>query len=294
MDIKRICVHHNDLDGISAGAIVKARFPESYMIEYDYGQPLELPQKNVPVIMVDVSLPMHQMRDVGVVADGFTWIDHHKSAIDDFNNNYVTGRETEPLINPILRVGKAGCELTWEYYFSDKPMPQAIWLLGRYDVWDMSDKDEWHNRILPFQYGMRAICNSVETFPMGLLNNEPDTTSRVEEIIEYGKQILSYQAMQNQKRVKSFAFPALWKRFRVIAMNGAGNSKMFDAVWDEEKYDLMLTFQFTGKFWKCSIYTTHKDIDCSSIAKSMGGGGHRGASGFQVNHFEELGLKYRS
>lgn len=293
-EISRIGIYHKaDFDGIASGAIIQAKYPETYMIPYDYGEPLELPKLGVPVIMADISLPMDKMRDVGIRADGFTWIDHHKSAIDAYEQQYVHGREVTPLIEPVLKVGTAACELTWKHLF-DSPMPQAIWLLGRYDVWDMSDKNEWEERILPFQYGFRAICNDLKSFPKGLLNNEPETQHRIEEIIKIGEQVMSYQAKQHEKMADAIAFEAGFKGFNVIAVNAGGiNSKAFDSVYNPELHELMMTFVFTGKFWKISLYTTHDHIDCSDIAKVMGGGGHRKAAGFQVNELKDLALQIR-
>lgn len=294
--INRLVYYHSiDFDGISSAAIIREKYPDATFIGYDYGQPLELPEVNVPVIMVDVSLPMHSMRNLGIEADGFLWIDHHKTAIDDYNNNYVTGRELEPLIKPVHWVGKAACEITWEYFFPEQPVPHAIKLLGRYDVWDMSDLHLWENRILPFQYGMRAVCNNLGTFPRGLLNNDSATIHRIDEIIEIGESIMHYQEMQNEKMAQSIAFEAIWKGFKVILMNvGGANSKMFDSVYDPKKHELMMPFVFTGKHWKVSIYSTHDHIDCGDIARSMGGGGHHSAAGFQVDDlFLDLQLQFR-
>ena len=43
-----------------------------------------------------------------------------------------------------------------------------------------------------------------------------------------------------------------------------------------------MTYQFNGKHWSFSIYTTKDDIDCSAIAKKRGGGGHKKAAGFEA------------
>ena len=92
-----------------------------------------------------------------------------------------------------------------------------------------------------------------------------------------------------------------------IALNiGMSNSKVFDSVWRKgcdylphidldvgvcprcnglghiEPYDLMITFcRRSDRKWNVSLYSTKADIDCGAIAKSFGGGGHKGAAGFQ-------------
>lgn len=70
------------------------------------------------------------------------------------------------------------------------------------------------------------------------------------------------------------------------------NSLAFDTIYDEKLHDLMMMFQYEGarSLWKFSIYTTKPEIDCSLIAKSLGGGGHRSASGFQLKDLKEIGL----
>ncbi|MEI7668263.1 MAG: hypothetical protein WCI62_04665, partial [Erysipelotrichaceae bacterium] len=68
---------------------------------------------------------------------------------------------------------------------------------------------------------------------------------------------------------------------RAICMNvGGANATYFNSIWDEEKYDMMIAFCFTGLHWKYTMFTT-KEIDLSIIAKDHGGGGHRQAAGFK-------------
>jgi nanoRNase/pAp phosphatase (c-di-AMP/oligoRNAs hydrolase) len=44
----------------------------------------------------------------------------------------------------------------------------------------------------------------------------------------------------------------------------------------------MVTFvRRVDKLWNVSLYSTKPEIDCGEIAKSFGGGGHKGAAGFQ-------------
>lgn len=109
-----------------------------------------------------------------------------------------------------------------------------------------------------------------------------------ERIIAQGEAILKFQAMTNETNCKNRAFEFTFKGLRAICLNGGPfNSTTFDSVWDENKYDMMMPFVFDGKQWTFSMYTT-KDIDLSVIAKSMGGGGHMRACGFQVAALVEV------
>ncbi|MDO5845105.1 MAG: DHHA1 domain-containing protein, partial [Methanocorpusculum sp.] len=46
-----------------------------------------------------------------------------------------------------------------------------------------------------------------------------------------------------------------------------------------DKYEIFIPFVFDGEQYTVSLYST--TVDVSEIAKSFGGGGHKGASGFQ-------------
>ena len=168
-----ICYYHNrDLDGFCSGAIMRLKFPDAEFVGYDYGQPFEQ-IVGEEVIMADVSLPMPTMQKIAQASGfRFTWIDHHASAIKDYNE-FFGGIEVEQ-INAVLQDGISACEIAWSYFFSDKQMPRTVRLLGQYDTWRNQDKEEWNNEILPFQYGMRSWCNSLETFPTEIQDRQPD------------------------------------------------------------------------------------------------------------------------
>lgn len=277
-----IITHDKDLDGFTSGAIIKMALEEKnadyQLIGYDYGQPFpwdKIPRKST-VIMADVSLPMEEMYDLAYYTDfKFTWIDHHKSDIEEF---LASDADVIRAIPASLDSRFAACELCWKYFFPERPIPLAIELLGKYDTWRDNGTNYWDEVILPFQYGMRLYCTGPETFPMGVISDK----AYVDEITKIGQAILKYQANVDAYAAKG-AFEIDFKGYRAICMNGGGtNSQAFKTVYDEAKHDLMMPFRFNGKFWTFSIYTT-KDIDCSVLAKELGGGGHAKSAGFQVH-----------
>lgn len=279
--------HNRDLDGISSAAIMKARFPQIELIGWDYGDPLEIPRLNEPIIMADVSLPMPKMHELAQKS-GFqlTWIDHHKSAIRDYEE--FVG-DYEGFLFPVLKEGTGACELTWRHLFHTRP-PEAIRLLSAYDTWQNDDEEYWEEVVLPFQYGMRGRCSSPDTFPEQAIKPSMVNEIWLSDVIEDGKAILKYQEFQDSMNARKGAFEAVFKDLRAICMNGGGfNSNSFKSVYDPEKHDLMMPFKFDGKKWVVSLYTD-KDIDCSVLAKSMGGGGHMKAAGFEVKSFNDIGL----
>ena len=275
------CFYHSaDLDGHCSGAIVKMKFPDCEMIGINYGQDVNLDsvQQGEEVYMVDFCLqPFDGMIELNKKAK-LHWIDHHaKGSIDEAHANGFIASGGQ-----LLEVGKAGCELTWEYLFPDKFVPYSVFLLGRYDVWDHGADVG----VLPFQYGMRNFSDT-----------RPDNTALWGKIIgsefevalikRNGAIILDYEQKQNEKFCKAYAFETDFNGLSAICANrGFTNSKLFDSAYDPRKHHLMITFcrkKLPSKQWTVSLYSTRSDVDCGDIAKSFGGGGHKGAAGFQCS-----------
>ena len=295
-----ICIYHSkDLDGFSSAAIVKRwhdqlnDYPDNVgkgelkLIGYDYGQPVpfNLIPEGEKIIMVDVSFDMPDMLKLAKHSKNqLTWIDHHISKINDYKAFVGDG---ETFLKAVLENGIAACEGTWKYLFPDFRMPRAIELLGEYDTWRNGNKQKWEEQILPFQFGMRLYCNSPETFPQEIFSNP--TSNFVHDTISAGKTVLQYQAQVNKTQCRTASFEMEFEGLRAICLNCGGfNSDLFKSVYDESKHDIMMPFQFNGKYWTISLYSIKKEIDCSSIAKKYNGGGHRSASGFQVKDIRSI------
>ena len=265
------CFYHSaDLDGHCSGAIVKYKYPGCKLIGINYGDefPWDIVTLGEKVFMVDFSLqPFDLMRQLDEIVE-LTWIDHHKSAREDYNDSPLKSTTV------ILVDTAAACELTWEYLF-DTPIPQSVHLLGRYDVWDLSNP-----KTLPFQYGMKLEAghpNNIR-FWADIFKDFPD------EILDKGYTILDYIKQDNMKYIDACGFETDLDGLHCIAANKQlTNSQAFDTVWDPRKYHAMLAFGWRGGQWHVSLYSTRDDVDVSTIAKARGGGGHKGAAGFQCD-----------
>lgn len=286
-----ICFYHRgDLDGHCAGAIVRHCFPNALMVGIDYEDPFpwglpQIQEDGEGIFMVDFSLPMEEMQRLYHFSQRFVWIDHHKTAIDKAKE---AGFDT-----PGLRVvGKAACELTWEYFFSGKTMPWAVFLLGRYDVWD-EGQPNWQHGILPFQYGMRGhITNPDNPESKKLWDSLLQTASdagillptgvKINGICDVGRYILRYQELENAKLMTRQAFITFFEGMYCRAVNhGPGSSMKFEAHPNYQDSPVLISFaRLPQQKWLVNLYTFREDVDCGEIAKKYGGGGHRRAAGF--------------
>lgn len=282
----KIIFHNKDLDGICSGAILHMEFPKAQLIGYDYGQSFDVNsiEEGEDVFMADVSMPMDMMEEIAIRSGQFVWIDHHVSAMKDFKSHFSDWRlhadgGMSALDGEMLYAyddSISACEGCWNYC-NDYMMPRCVNLLGKYDTWRKDGT--WDSETLPFQYGMRLHGFTPETLAIWI--GEMHGTDR---IVEQGKTILEYQRQQNIYQISRYAFTAEisvnGRTYRAICCNGVQpNSQSFDSVWDETKYDVMVPFGYNGQNWGLSFYTTKVDVDCSEIAKSFGGGGHKKAAG---------------
>lgn len=286
-----ICFYHKgDLDGHCAGAIVRHHFVKPQMVGIDYED--EFPWNQVEpeqtIVMVDFSLPMEDMFRLKGRADPlkFIWIDHHKTAIDKAKE---AGFDT-----PGLRmVGKAACELTWEYFFPDKPMPRAVHLLGRYDVYDEAQPN-WQSEILPFQYGLRGYQtdpSKIESIHLWSKLLPKSQEGFIEKTRRLGSRILWYQEIENAKLMARHAFVTMLDDLVALVVNhGPGGSMKFEQATPAsdkpdgffvQNFPLLISFaRLPEKKWLVNLYTFRGDVDCGEIARHHGGGGHRKAAGF--------------
>lgn len=270
------CFYHSaDLDGHASGAIVKFARPDCEMIGINYGDifPFESINPDELVYMVDFTLqPFEQMERLDGICN-LVWIDHHKTELEEAEK-----RKFDP--NGIRRIGIGACFLVCEY-FGMAEIPEAIRLLAEYDVWNHSDE-----RTLPFQYGFRFFENTYpdnqELWESFILND-----NRVNEVCLLGDSLLLFEMRQNQKYCRAYAFETTLENYTAICANkGMTSSKLFDTVYIPDKHDLMITFcrmKLPAHQWTVSLYSTKDNVDCGKIARKFGGGGHKGAAGFQCD-----------
>lgn len=282
--------HRSDLDGHCSGAIVYDYYKqyqevEIEMIGVDYidmnYQYISIINKDDIVVIVDFSFEsIDDMKMIQNNCKEFIWIDHHKTAIEKsekYNFDKCVG---------LRRIGNAACELTWEYFFPSHVIPQSVYLLGRYDVWDHED-----SRVVPFQYGIR-LNNTLPTENIWreILYSGSEGSNFIRNIIKDGELILKYEKSQWDRIAKSNCYVINFEGLRALVINRSHiNSKFFESQYDSELHDCLITFSLSGDGWKVSLYCPDdKDFDLSKIALKRGGGGHGKACGFTTNDISEL------
>ncbi len=283
--MKTLVIYHKaDWDGIFSREICRKHFGDNAeYLGWDYGDPVPAVEPDRDVVMVDISVD-------GLMAHPrLTWIDHHKSAIAKFSAA-IPGDRID---------GVAACRLAWQYYFGPTPLPTkqdyidrnvsepyAVQLAGEYDIWDKRNPDADL-----FQHGLRSQELGENMWALLLVPQEPEVNGQrdagsvtVETLLEAGKAIEYSSAQANASLMADVSFELNWEGMRFLAINKPrGNSRTFTAGVKPE-HDALLTFYWLRNKWRVSLYHAPHNtaVDLSTIAVKFGGGGHRGACGFEA------------
>ncbi|MBU0511332.1 MAG: hypothetical protein KKD28_03050 [Chloroflexi bacterium] len=271
--MQTLCLHHNDADGRASAAIVRrALGADVQLYEMDYGNflPLEQVLVSEQIIVVDFSLPREDMQRLAAYHQ-FTWIDHHKSAIDEL-------AEIASEWPGIRDTREAACVLTWKYFFPDQPIPRAIVLIGDRDIWRWAEADTGS-----FNEGLHQLNTHPrnDKFWVPLLDNDTKTVSR---IIAQGEILREARLREIHRSITSCGFPVSFEGYPTLAVNLHGSGDIGQQIRNMG-YRIAYCYMDSVQNGRLTTFVTlySAEVDVSKIACQFGGGGHAGAAGF---HFE--------
>lgn len=163
------------------------------------------------------------------------------------------------------------------------------------DSWDTWKHDKEND--IEFNLGfVSTFFNPMDIRFDNLANPFMDATQSfingtVQKCIDTGTIILKYNKSLNEQQMVEMAFETNIKfedkTYTCLVYNGRGNSTTFgDNI---NKYDICVIMYFIGDTWIHSLYSSK--INALPISEYMGGGGHPGASGFQVHDATPIFIK---
>ena len=275
--MKTIIVHHSaDFDGICSKLIVSRAFPGATTLGFNYGDSIPDLKDYDQVIMVDISLPPDNMKEI---KGKLVWVDHHITAIQDSEKNGYSG------VPGIRKIGEGACELAWKYFMKSS-VPQAVKYLSAYDVFDKS-RFPWLDAVVPFQYALRG------RYGLNLVDEVIDMDPQ--EIIGEGKSILNFLGLDWKESVNKNAFPiTVDGKYKGICMiTTQKGSLQFDSVYPD--YDLFVwgSFDKSGVF-RFSLASNGErvpEFNCGLYLKNhYNGGGHQGIGGGTLGMEQFMGL----
>jgi oligoribonuclease NrnB/cAMP/cGMP phosphodiesterase (DHH superfamily) len=266
-----ICLYHDDPDGCCAAAIVRrALGGKLFLFPLEIGDPIpwDSIEKNEQVVLVDYSLPPEEMQRLKSDRK-LVWVDHHKTSLARLGEAMadVPGERS---------LDAAACVLTWRTFFPEDPIPQAVSLIGDRDIWQMA-----YPETRAFSEGLfqEQIEPTNDRLWEPLLD---DDEARVRQLIERGRVLYDARLKSIKDVVFRYGFVTSFEGHTTMVVNHRGNGDMGEYI-RKAGYELAYCYvEVVRNGLLQTTVTLYSDqIDVSEIARKFGGGGHRGAAGFQ-------------
>lgn len=306
--------HHNDMDGHASGAIVAYGLenegidPEDILFyRMNYGQEFDdskVDYSKDEVYVVDFSLqPYEQMHELGKKlcrdnVNHLVWIDHHATSYDWASQfeGQISWRK-----GILTKGSRAACELCWQYFFMDEPIPEIVKRISQYDIWNKDYPDfRWEEEQIPLQTYFRSI----ETKPSESMGwwryilttgtENPELASReITDMILQGQKLQAFSDKNLKSLTLSRGYEADLCGYKVFALNTPqGGSRQFEVAIDMSEYDMVCAYGLCkSEYWTVNLYSIKEGVHCGELAKKLGaegpyksGGGHPGAAGFQTSY----------
>lgn len=312
--------HHTDADGYCGGFICKSYAKifnfETYACDYTTDFSRYDIEKNDMVMIVDLSFTdktIYQLKDMAEKCNNrIMWIDHHESSVDCYDND----KELQDLDFLLLALGDRENKYSAAFLayvvltnvLNPKvdiiTVPQYVYLVSDWDTWSHETKDsKYFNKGVNCSPYIHLYSNQLERYDnhniWELLNEEfiRNSCSTQEELISKGKLLVEENEVLDARYLKSNGFEFNLFGYRILACNQRSNSLLFgDRIYE---YDFVCPFVLhrrNGKLiYTYSLFSTDDELSCKELAERFGGGGHKGAAGFQLpfNIFTTKNLRLR-
>ena len=214
-------------------------------------------------------------------------IDHHKNQVEKVLS--ILNDNIELTYDPEYK--KAGCQLTWEYIYNDKPYPKPLKYIGDMDVWNFTDENTEPFNIAYKEYF--KFCDKLLPLErieiMSTILNLSDTF--VELIIERGKVMICEYMETAKKYFKDTGELYLkdesnneYKTLDITCDYVKYYKYIIDyAIVNYQDYDILRLIRVYDDKTCYSLRVIKNGLTVDSIARNYGGNGHPLAAGYSEN-----------
>ncbi len=272
---KKLCIYHgNCLDGFAAAWAVRHSLADS--VEFYKGIHQQPPPvvDGRDVVLVDFSYKRSVLEKMLETASSIIILDHHVSAEQELSDLLNSGQ-----IDGLFDMSKSGAVLAWEWFNPDQKAPVLI----RH----IQDRDLWSFKL----DGTREICSALSSYPSDfqvwdklMTRNEQQLTDlrREGEAIERKLQKDIEQLITSGVRrmtIAGYDVPVLNAPAAYVSDAGHIMSvgEPFAACYWDHANGRSFSLRSNGQ-------GDANSIDVAEVAKIYGGGGHKNAAGFTVEH----------
>lgn len=245
---------------------------DAYYYPMSYNEPLPAKLEET-MYLLDFSLPRNDMLRLRKMIPHLVCLDHHKTAKEAL----------EGLDFCVFDMNKSGARLAWEYFHPNTPVPLVIQYIEDRDLWRwaLPDSHLVNARIMSFTPDFESIARMHKT----LEENGIETVKAEGKIVEQAK-------ARYIDAVSDFAtvieLPQVFGVFagsKAVLVNApyVNISDLLHSLCEKFHMPAIGFFRRADGIWQYSFRSTDNMDDVSAWAKTIGGGGHRNASGAESN-----------
>jgi oligoribonuclease NrnB/cAMP/cGMP phosphodiesterase (DHH superfamily) len=264
-----LCIYHGlCADGFTAAWVVWKFYGDGH-IDFHPGTHGDPPPDvdGREVYLVDFSYRRSIIEAMARRAMKLTVIDHHISAAQDLSRLI----RYDGVVDGVFDMGKSGCRLTCEWFFKDRPPPQALLAVEDHDLWTFE------------RPGTREIVVALTSYPY--VFDTWDTLMAEDRLEALRQEGIALE----RKQQKDIAEIIAAGRHTITIAGHTVPACNVPSIWASDAGHLMAQgHPFAACFWidgeqiAVSLRSAPDGLDVSEIATRFGGGGHPHAAGFKV------------
>lgn len=225
--------------------------------------------------ILDYSYPLETLKKLRAENKSVVVIDHHKTAeeaVTAFPEN-------------VFDLEHSGAVLAWQYFHPNTEVPLLLLYVEDHDLWNMKLP---HTRA----FGAALGEHPQDFHTWDMLCKELADQSRFDAFIAHGMIIAGFEDRLVAQLV-SFAEKVRFEGHEVYAVNC---SRLYRSIvahklatknGKEGGVEMAIVYYRYGGAIHCSL-RSNGEVDVRALAEKHGGGGHKNASSFQVDSFEDL------
>ncbi len=270
-----VVYHDPCIDGFMSAYVLHKIYPFAEYVPMAYGKPLPFtPEKQDRVIFADFSLKRPEMLKLAETYCQIFVFDHHQSAENELVN-------LPPNIETIFDKSECGASLIAKVLNIELDENEKTTLLY------VKDRDLYIGALKATEYMHLALLSLPKDFDVW----EKEINQGVESLISKGSAIAPYKKLLVDEFVKS-AILKTWRGYQDIPVVNCPDVFATDVL-----AILAVNRPFAVSYWvigdrvKYSLRSNKNSpsaVDVAELAQSLGGGGHKNASGFTVPSYTRL------
>jgi oligoribonuclease NrnB/cAMP/cGMP phosphodiesterase (DHH superfamily) len=261
-----VLYHAHCADGFGAALCAWLRFGDNAeYIPCSYGKPLPEMSDGANVIMLDFSASAQETLDLVARMAHVTVIDHHQTARAEIEHLCAL-----PNLWVVFDLDHSGAVLAWRHFHGDWSLPPLLAYIEDRDLWRwaLPDSREVSAGLATYPQDFALWHGWIEAEGSRHLANEGRTALRM-----IDQQVQRTCAHQQMVQLAEWTIPAV-------------NSPLYQSEICEELLsrnqdsDCVACYYDTKDNKRVWSLRSRPHFDCSAVAKTFGGGGHKQAAGF--------------